>query len=58
MVSSSRRIALASLFGVLILLAMGFVPAPTSDYLIVFQAFFLALSYLVSAEEARPTWAW
>jgi hypothetical protein len=47
LVSSSRRIALASLFGVLILLAMGFVPAPTSDYLIVFQAFFLALSYLV-----------
>jgi hypothetical protein len=47
LVSSSRRIALASLFGVLILAIMGFVPAPTSDYLIVFQAFFLALSYLV-----------
>lgn len=47
MVSSSRRIALASLFGVLILATMGFVPAPTSDYLIVFQSFFLALSFLV-----------
>jgi RsiW-degrading membrane proteinase PrsW (M82 family) len=47
LVSNSRRIALASLFGVLILATMGFVPAPTSDYLIVFQSFFLALSLLV-----------
>lgn len=31
----------------MILAAMGFVPAPTSDYLIVFQSFFLALSFLV-----------
>ena len=31
----------------LILAIMGFVPAPTSDYLIVFQSFFLALSFLV-----------
>jgi hypothetical protein len=47
LVSSTRRIALASLFGVMILAVMGFVPAPTSDYLIVFQSFFLALSFLV-----------
>jgi hypothetical protein len=45
--SSTRRVALASLFGGLIFAVMGFVPAPTSDYLIVFQAFFLALSFLV-----------
>lgn len=43
----SRRLALASLFGVLILVTMGFLPAPTSDFLIVFEAFFLALSFLV-----------
>jgi hypothetical protein len=47
MATRTMRIALASLFGALILAVMGFVPAPTSDYLIVFQAFFLALSYLV-----------
>jgi hypothetical protein len=47
LVSSSRRIALASLFSVMVLAVMGFVPAPTSDYLIVFQSFFLALSFLV-----------
>jgi hypothetical protein len=43
----SRRIALASIFGVLILVTMGFLPAPTSDFLIISEAFFLALSYLV-----------
>jgi hypothetical protein len=43
----SRRVALASLFGVLILVTMGFLPAPTSDFLIVGEAFFLALSFLV-----------
>ena len=43
----SRRVALASLFGVLILVTMGFLPAPTSDFLIVIEAFFLALSFLV-----------
>jgi hypothetical protein len=47
MAFNSRRIALASLFSVLVVVIMGFVPAPTSDYLIVFQSFFLALSYLV-----------
>lgn len=47
MAVSSRRIALASLFGVIILVTNGFVPAPTSDYLIVIQAFLLALTYLI-----------
>ena len=47
MVSSSRRVALASLFSVLIVAITGFVPPPNSDYLIVFQSFFLALSFLV-----------
>jgi len=47
MVSNSRRVALASLFGALIFVTVGFVPAPSSDYLIAVQAFFLALSFLV-----------
>ena len=38
---------MASVFGVLILGTNGFIPAPTSDYLIVFQAFLLCLSYLI-----------
>jgi len=45
--ASTRRIALGALFGVLILVINGFIPAPTSDFLIVFQSLFLALSYLV-----------
>jgi len=45
--ASTRRIALASLFGVLILAIMGFIPPPSSDYLIIFQSFFLGLSYLL-----------
>lgn len=47
MVSDSRKIALGAIFGVLILCVNGFVPAPTSDFLIIFQAVFLAMSYLV-----------
>ena len=47
MVSRTRRIALASIFGVTIWVTMGFLPAPTSDYLIVVQSLFLALSFLV-----------
>lgn len=47
MVSRSRRLALASLFGALIFLVMGFVQAPTSDFLIVFQALLLTLSFLL-----------
>jgi len=43
----SRRVALASLFGVLIFVSIGFLPAPTGDYLIIVEAFFLALSFLV-----------
>jgi len=44
---STRRIGLGALFGVIILAINGFIPAPTSDFLIVFQSLFLALSYLV-----------
>jgi membrane associated rhomboid family serine protease len=45
--SRSRRIAVASLFGVIVWLVQGFLPAPTSDYLIAVEALFLALSFLV-----------
>ena len=47
MAVSTRRIALGALFGVMILCINGFIPAPYSDFLIVFQSLFLALSYLV-----------
>jgi hypothetical protein len=47
MVSNSRRIALGSLFGASILVFVGFVPAPNSDFLIGIQAFLLAISFLV-----------
>jgi hypothetical protein len=47
MSSGTRRIALASIFGVTIWVVMGFLPAPTSDYLIAVESCFLALSYLV-----------
>ncbi len=47
MAVSTRKIALGAVFGVLILVINGFIPAPTSDFLIVFQSLFLALSYLV-----------
>ena len=47
MAVSTRRIALGALFGAMILVINGFIPAPTSDFLIVFQSLFLALSYLV-----------
>jgi hypothetical protein len=43
----TRRVALGALFGVMILVINGFIPAPTSDFLIIFQSLFLALSYLV-----------
>lgn len=49
MVSRNRRLALASLFGAMIFLFMGFVPAPSSDFLIIIESFFMALSYLVLA---------
>jgi tetrahydromethanopterin S-methyltransferase subunit E len=44
---STRRIALGGIFGAMILAVNGFIPAPTSDFLIVFQSFLLAISYLV-----------
>jgi hypothetical protein len=47
MSSGTRRIALASIFGVTIWVVMGFLPAPTSDYLIAVESCFLALSFLV-----------
>jgi NhaP-type Na+/H+ and K+/H+ antiporter len=47
LVSSSRRIALASLFGVLVFLVKGFLPAPTSDYLIIIEAFLVGLGYIL-----------
>ena len=47
MVSSSRRIALGAIFGAMILVTNGFIPAPDSDFLIVIQSLLLALSYLV-----------
>ena len=47
MVSNARRIALGSLFGASILVFNGFIPAPTSDFLIGIQAFLLAVSFLV-----------
>jgi hypothetical protein len=45
--SRSRRLALASLFGAMIFAVLGFVQAPTSDFLIVVEALLLALSFLV-----------
>jgi len=47
LVGGSRRIALGAIFGVMILVINGFIPAPTSDFLIVIQSLLLALSYLV-----------
>lgn len=47
MVSGSRRIALGAIFGAMILVTNGFIPAPDSDFLIVIQSTLLALSFLV-----------
>ena len=47
MAVSTRRIALGGIFGAMILAVNGFIPAPTSDFLIVFQSFLLAISFLV-----------
>jgi hypothetical protein len=47
MVSNNRRLALASLFGAVIFVTLGFLPAPTADFLIAVEAFFLCLSFLV-----------
>ena len=47
MVSGSRRIALGAIFGAMILVTNGFIPAPDSDFLIVIQSLLLALSFLI-----------
>lgn len=47
MASNSRRVAIASLFGAVTFVSLGFLPAPYSDYFIAIEAFFFALSYLV-----------
>jgi len=47
MVSDARRVDIGSIFGAAIVVFIGFVPAPTSDFLIGFQAFLLAISFLV-----------
>jgi hypothetical protein len=47
LVSSSRRIALGAIFGAMILVTNGFIPAPDSDFLIIIQSLLLALSFLV-----------
>ncbi len=47
MVSNSRRVALGAIFGAMILVTNGFIPAPDSDFLIIIQSLLLAVSYLV-----------
>lgn len=47
MVSRTRRIAVASLFGVTIFLFRGFIPAPTADYLIGIESFLLGLGFVI-----------
>lgn len=47
MAASSRKIALGAVFGVIILVTNGFIPAPDSDFLIVIQSTLLALSFLI-----------
>lgn len=47
MAVSTRKIGLGAIFGAMILVINGFIPAPTSDFLIIFQSLFLALSYLI-----------
>ena len=57
MVSDARRVALGSIFGAAIVVFVGFVPAPTSDFLIGFQAFLLAISFLVVGR-GGATYVW
>jgi hypothetical protein len=45
--SSSRRVALGAVFGAMILVTNGFIPAPDSDFLIIIQSLLLALSFLI-----------
>lgn len=47
MATGTRRIALGAVFGALILVVNGFIPAPDSDFLIIIQSLLLALSFLI-----------
>lgn len=47
MVSNTRRIALGSLFAVIIFLFRGFIPSPTADYLIGIESFLVALGSIL-----------
>ncbi len=47
MVSRTRRIALASLFGIIIFIIRGFIPAPSADFLIGVESFLLALTVII-----------
>ena len=47
MASRSRRVAVASLFGVLIFLLKGFLPSPTADFLILFEAVLVGLGHAI-----------
>jgi len=44
---STRKIALGAVFGAMILVTNGFIPAPDSDFLIIIQSLLLALSFLI-----------
>jgi hypothetical protein len=46
-VSRTRRIAIASLFGVISFSIKGFIPAPTADFLIGIESFLLALTVII-----------
>ncbi len=47
MVGRTRRIAIASLFGVIIFGIRGFIPAPSADFLIGIESFLLALTVII-----------
>ena len=47
MVGRTRRIAIASLFGIIIFSVRGFIPAPSADFLIGFESFLLALTVII-----------
>jgi len=45
--SRSKRVAVASLFGVLIFLVKGFLPSPTADFLVFVESLLVGLSFLL-----------
>lgn len=47
MIGRTRRIAIASLFGVIIFSVRGFIPPPSADFLIGFESFLLALTVII-----------